>query len=229
MSETAPSTTPAQALDSDAAIRSRLYALFAEAFTYPAGDLAMRLLGGEVVGEIEDGMSALELPAAADQQAGRSHDLAVHELQLNFTRLFDVTGGKPSVSLLQRRYGDVAEQKLWEDLLAFYTHFGLDFANGQAAEQPDHLQTQLGFMHYLSFLEAGSASNAADLKRGQRDFLSLHLVGWVPAMAERLSQSPYYGELATLLVGFIQADLDFLMHAIGDDTSDEPPGTTSSR
>ena len=72
-------------------------------------------------------------------------------MQVTYTQLFDVTSGTPLVSLLERRYGEKPEQKLWENLLNFYSHFGLDFSQGYAVEQPDHLLTELGFMHYLSF------------------------------------------------------------------------------
>ena len=135
---------------------------------------------------------------------------AIAAVQREYSALFDVAGGRPAISLLERRYSDESEQALWEALLAFYTHFGLDFSNGGAAEQPDHVLTELSFMHYLAFLEAGAPRAASDLRRGQRDFLQLHLAAWLPAMAATLAEKAAgsrHSDLATLLVTFVERDV----------------------
>lgn len=197
-----------------AAARSRMYALLAEAFAYPQGDAVLRLLDGdweaEVVAAISDsGLSvgsnfSLRLP---------DRPSAITELQVSYTELFDVAGGTPKVSLLERRYVDTPEQELWSEVLGFYGHFGLDFSQGYANEQPDHLLTELAFMHYLSFLEAGTLSERDSFRRGQRDFLQLHLAHVGNGCAEKISsigQAEPYASIAALMAELITADLEYL-------------------
>lgn len=202
--------------DRRAAARSCLYALLAEGFAYPQADGALRVLNGDLLGEISDSMDVLEIrPPAWTDEAEQPLPTTVPELQRIYTGAFDATGGRPDVSMLERNYGTEGEQKLWEQLLAFYSHFGLDFSAGYAEEQPDHLLTELGFMHYLAFLEAGSLRSAGDLKRGQRDFLDLHLARWVPEFAEALKAVAWYSTLANLLSVAVVADREAVNAAIG--------------
>ena len=194
-----------------AAARSRTYALFSEALCYPQGSNVVRLLDGDLTGELHEALS--QCPHGQAPTLDFSLPVgprAIAELQQLFSSLFDVTGGMPRVSLLERRYGDAHEQKLWQDLLAFYAHFGLDFSRGQAAEQPDHLHTELGFMHYLSFLHAGMKQVTADLIRAQRDFLKLHLQPLTRGIAEQLAtvaDAQPYTEIAADLAIFVENDL----------------------
>ena len=83
------------------------------------------------------------------------------------------------------KYVDTGEQ----ELLGFYRHFGLDFSRDYAGEQPDHLLTELAFIHYLSFLEAGARVGKDNYRRGRRDFLSPHLDSYSEALCERLNES----------------------------------------
>lgn len=188
--------------------RSRVYALLAEAFSFPQGEAVLRLLDGDLFADLKQALTfttynidfseTLPMPASKN---------AVQELQVIYTELFDVTGGTPKVSFLERRYCETPEQELWEKLLRFYTHFGLDFSTEDVAEQPDHLLTELSFMHYLSFLEAGCQNDAdrLSLQRGQRDFLDLHLGSWMAPLSDELSEqtivNPYsaLGDLALKL------------------------------
>jgi DMSO reductase family type II enzyme chaperone len=205
--------------DRNAACRSRLYALFAEALSYPQGSAALRLLDGDLLADIQDLAAVLDLPldCPSDLLVPNGQH-AISDIQRLYSELFDVAAGMPAVSLLERRYGDEPEQKLWENLLAFYAHFGLDFSHGYAQEQPDHLLTELAFMHYLSFLEAGAVRGVDDLRRGQRDFLSLHLGRWVASLHAKLGQPnarPPYSALAELLRHFVAVDLERLDSRLG--------------
>lgn len=206
--------------DADAAARSRIYALLAEAFAYPEGGPVLRLLDGDWMADIRDAIELsplqVELPQDIAIPGSKS---AINDLQVGYSAIFDVISGSPKVSLLERRYGDHPEQKLWQDLLAFYGHFGLDFSRGYAEEQPDHLLTELGFMHYLSFLEAGSdhEQTRASLQRGQRDFLALHLAAWMDDLATKLNDThpvPPYAILGRILADVVAADADFLKQTI---------------
>jgi len=204
----------------DAAARSRVYALLGEALAYPQGSVALRLLDGDLLADLSDALAATpHAISAPDELNTPISKHAIGEVQVIYTALFDVTGGTPQVSLLERRYGEVPEQKLWEALFSFYGHFGLDFSQGYAAEQPDHLLTQLPFMHYLSFLQSGTALDKMALCRGQRDFLKLHLAQWGGTMAEKLSlqeNAEPYASLGLLMAQFVACDLEYLDASLVD-------------
>lgn len=200
--------------DAGAAARSKIYGLFAEALGYPQGASVIRLLDGDLHAELGEALefSPLDVtvPPALAFPDSRS---AIRELQIAYTELFDVTSGTPQVSLLERRYGDTPEQKLWEQLFGFYAHFGLDFSTGYAAEQPDHVLTELGFMHYLSFIEAGTAGDPDPYRRGQRDFLARHLGTWASALADKLAavdEPGPFSAIARLLADVVEADRRYL-------------------
>ena len=200
-----------QSADRTAAARSRVYALLGEAFTYPRGESVLRLLEGDWLSELEESgrLAHPELTYPADLHLPGSRD-AIQILERRYSDLFDVHGAAPTVSLLERAYGNEPEQKLWQELLSFYRHFGLDFSKGYAEEQPDHLLTELAFMHYLCFLEAGASIGWEDYRRGQRDFLNRHLANWVESAAARIDAASeserVYAELADILVRFIRAE-----------------------
>ena len=206
-------------LNAEAANRSRLYALIAEAFTYPESDSALRLLNGDWWGEVLD---ILEQTTHADSQSFANHAndafQTVGDLQAAYSALLDVTSGAPKLSLLERRYGNTPEQKLWERLLGFYSHFGLDFSNGYAQEQTDHLLTELSFMHYLCFLEAGTSTGVEDLRRGQRDFLAVHLQPFVNAIAvafRELEGFGFFRSIVELMANVVANDLAALEQSEG--------------
>ena len=198
---------------SDAAQRSRMYALLSDAFAYPTADVATRLLNGELQQALNETIVLLQLPTEQIPNQLPEHLTTRNELQMLYTRLFEVSTGAAQVSSVERRYGGGPEQKLWEKLLRFYTFFGLDFSSGSSTEQPDHLLTQLAFMHYLCFLEAGAQGSTNNVRNGQRDFLSMHLGRWVGGFTEvleRQSQAEPYTEFGRLLVMMVTTDMQQL-------------------
>jgi len=207
----APVDTLAVAEESEAAARSRVYGLFAQALQFPQGDLAAAL---------EDGQMYQALALAAGALPYRYTFIAPplierRELGLIYTALFDAVGGRPQVSMLEQRHeGAPPEQQLWEELLRFYRFFGLDFSGGGARERPDHLLMELEFMHYLTFLEAGAPDSADDLRRGQTDFLERHLARWLPGLRVALAgvgeTAAPYDVLIDAVARFIGADCTYL-------------------
>ena len=205
---------------SEAAQRSRMYALLADAFAYPDAHLASRLLNGELQAALNETSSLLRLPAAQLQNQLPQNLTTCDELQMLYTRLFEISTGAAQVSSLERSYGGGPEQKLWEKLLRFYTFFGLDFSAGGAAEQPDHLLTQLAFMHYLCFLEAGAQGSTDNIRRGQRDFLLLHLGRWVEDFHQVLHKQPDaepYAAFGQLLLVMVTTDMQQLERSLQSD------------
>ncbi len=208
-----PETTVVNAVSQDtgeAAQRSRVYALLTDAFSYPDAELSARLLHGELQEALNEALSLLRLPGSPHLQTRLPAGVTTRsELQTLYTRLFEVSSGSAEVSLMERSYGGGPNQKLWEKLLRFYTFFGLDFSQGGAREQPDHLLTELAFMHYLCFLEAGAQAAVTDIRRGQRDFLSLHLGRWAEALSGVLvkqTDAEPYAQFGRLLVTIVRAD-----------------------
>lgn len=208
--------------------RSRAYALFAEAFGFPQGESVIRLLDGDLMAELKDAIALTSYSiATVDEMALPNTKNAIQEMQVIYTELFDVTAGTPKVSLLERRYRDTPEQELWEKLLRFYTHFGLDFSQGEVEEQPDHLFTELGFMHYLSFLEAGCKKDQdrISIQRGQRDFLQLHIGSWAAKLAANLAQQKTinpYAEISRLAAELVRCDTAYLAELLAAETESEP-------
>lgn len=213
MSEAALDDVAPPAVDSpsDAATRSRLYGLFATALQFPRDEIAEALAAGELYQSLDETARALPYrytfvapPLLAARALGQTH-----------TALFDAITGRPHVALLEARHeGAMPEQQLWEELLRFYRYFGLDFSAGGARERPDHLLTELEFMHYLTFLEAGAPAAATEsLRRAQADFLERHLARWLPALREALagdaSAAPY-DTLFDALARFVGADCAYL-------------------
>jgi putative dimethyl sulfoxide reductase chaperone len=192
--------------DSTAAARSQVYALFAQALAFPQAEIGAALESGELFQALTQAVGTLPYrytfvaPAAMDaRQMGRI-----------YTALFEAITGKPQVSLLEQRHeGAPPEQELWEELLRFYRYFGLDFSTGGARERPDHLLVELEFMHYLTFLEAGTADEHPGLRRGQQDFLERHLARWLPGLRVALldtDDAAPYDTLVDALVRFVGAD-----------------------
>jgi DMSO reductase family type II enzyme chaperone len=213
--------------DRHAAARSRIYALLAEAFSYPNGDGAKRLISGSLVSELAETAAALPQPIDLAGNISLPSDLsAPEEIQTRYSGLFDVCGSRPRVSLLERRYAErrnEPEQKLWEDLLRFYKHFGLDFAGGSVRENPDHLILQLDFLHYLTYLEACTGGASNDLRRGQRDFLARHLGRWAGLLAQKLgeeSKATPYSSLAAFTSDFVAGEIEYLESLVGPGAND---------
>jgi DMSO reductase family type II enzyme chaperone len=81
--------------------------------------------------------------------------------------------------------------KTMEEAVRFYNHFGLSMAESPR-ELPDHIMTQLEFLHFLAFREAEALEGDDDpspFQRAQRDFVSRHPGRWVPRLRERLDQN----------------------------------------
>lgn len=207
---------------SAAATRSRLYGLFATALQFPQGEVGDSLAAGELYRALTETAGALPYrytfvaPPLRDARA----------LGRTYTALFDAIASRPQVALLEARHdGAPSEQQLWEELLRFYRYFGLDFSTGGARERPDHLLTEIEFMHYLAFLEAGATpANTENLRRAQADFLERHLARWLPALAAALAEladdAAPYGLLADALARFVGADCAYL--GVGQAGPDAP-------
>lgn len=204
-----------------AVARSRAYATFARLFDYPDGELVEDVRDGtlaealrSVLAEVDPALAASGNWAALREAGGEPDDLAVE-----YTRLFDVGASGPPCPLYGGLYSG-ARMKTMEEAVRFYNHFGLSMAESPR-ELPDHITTQLEFLHFLAFREAEALEaddDPAAFQRAQRDFVSRHPGRWVPRLRERLEKNdpmPFFLELVARLEDFLAHDAGHLVALAG--------------
>ncbi len=204
-----------------AVARSRAYATFARLFDYPDGELFEDVRDGtlaealrSVLAEVDPALAANGNWAALREAGGEPDDLAVE-----YTRLFDVGASGPPCPLYGGLYSG-ARMKTMEEAVRFYNHFGLSMAESPR-ELPDHITTQLEFLHFLAFREAEALEaddDPAAFQRAQRDFVSRHPGRWVPRLRERLEKNdpmPFFLELVARLEDFLAHDAGHLVALAG--------------
>jgi DMSO reductase family type II enzyme chaperone len=218
MSESSPSN-PALRQEILAAERSRAYQIFCTAFAYPEDDLCQSIRSGELADALREVLNTLD-PAllegvdwAALCDAGEEED----DLAIEFTRLFDVGASGPPCPLYGGLYTGT-RMKTMEEAVRFYNHFGLTLAD-DPRELPDHLTTELEFLHFLAFREAEALKTGADpgsWRRAERDFVARHPGRWVPQLRKRLDNEepmPFFRELVARLASFLEAEASHLGRA----------------
>jgi DMSO reductase family type II enzyme chaperone len=204
-----------------AAARSRLYRLLAIAFAFP---------DQEFYGAVHDGTfakTAVEIAAALPYDLTAAVTLGLGtvaepygDFESEYIRLFDVGAAGPPCPLYGGVYvGD--RMKVMEDATRFYNFFGLRLSPDMR-ELPDHITTELEFMHYLTFREAEARQHGVDalpLLRAQRDFLARHLCRWVPQLQARLARQttpPFFTALVQFVATFFVHDRQYAAAAAGD-------------
>ena len=195
------------------AARSSLYGLLGECFAYPdeefadsvrSGSLARRIAG--LAGAIDPALlDGLDLASLADATATQ------HALAIEYTRLFDA-GARGTGCALNGGLQVGPQMKVMEEAVRFYNHFGLALGEEQK-ELPDHLTTELDFLHFLSCgeHERGSRGESVDpYILAQRDFIARHPGRWVPVMhrkLESLGPMPLFLALSAVLQRLLQHEL----------------------
>lgn len=197
------------------------YRQLASAFEYPDRAAVTEIRSGASVAALRQllGTDSEYVPEDFDwnllADAGSDDDA----LQEEFTRLFEA-GEEGPVCPLQESLHAGNDQAL-ENLIRFYNFFGLSLPEDHQ-EQPDHLTTQLEFLHYLSYQEAelrADKTAVEGLRRAQRDFISHHVGLWVPVMRAKLMAATsmgYFLGLTRLLEMFLQAEQQRLDALLGE-------------
>lgn len=209
--------------------RSQMYRLLAESFRYPSGDFLEMAKDGvflETVLAIAVDVP-FEVAIERDPLSGQSlADVSQDDFEAEFVRVFDAGPGGPPCPLYEGKYA--ADRMVnMEDLVRFYNHFGLSVAEAHERELPDHITTELEFMHYLAFKEVLALQRDEDPAPyclAERDFLARHLAKWLPQLHEktgkvfRSSNIPklckpavsFYSSIIGLSAAFCTGDLEYL-------------------
>ncbi len=206
------------------ASRSLSYLAFATAFTYPDQDALQAIRGGELAGALRHLLESIDpaLLAGTDWEALGDPGPDDETLLVEFTRLFEAGANGPDCPLNGAHYQG-GRTDLLEELVRFYDFFGLSLDHATQGE-PDHLLTELEFLHFLTFQEAqleAAGEDTSALLRAQRDFIERHPGSWVPALREHLARhgAPrILCELARLLERFLEFELVRLRRQIGGES-----------
>ncbi|MBI5506347.1 MAG: molecular chaperone TorD family protein [Deltaproteobacteria bacterium] len=208
-------------LDRTTASRSQLYALLALAFGFPDQELHGAIREGLIARSIAELCAALphQLSAVVTADLAAAADAYV-DFESEYIRLFDVGAAGPPCPLYGGVYiGD--RMKNMEEATRFYNYFELRLSP-EVRELPDHITTELEFLHYLTFREAEIGQHGGDvssLLRAERDFLERHLCRWVPRLRERLAkQKPavFFAALVDFAIAFFEADRAYAAALAGD-------------
>jgi DMSO reductase family type II enzyme chaperone len=209
------------------AARSGGYALLAAGIEYPYPDRLAALGGGAWAENLRAAVAAhprSDLCQAFDPDAVARPEADGETLQVEYTRLFDVGGpGGPPCPLYGGTYGG-DRMKTMEEVVRFYRYFGLR-PDEEMREPPDHLATELEFLHFLTYRETQSllsGDDPAPLRRAEKDFLERHPGRWVPKLLARLDrQEPhrFYGALFRGLGLFLLAEDAYLRDILRPDES----------
>ncbi|MBW8059176.1 MAG: hypothetical protein FVQ78_02345 [Solirubrobacterales bacterium] len=206
--------------------RSKCYALLASGYNVPDEERFRELVGGEFAAALGEQRGELpyELELAIDPvPAEQSHD----DFQAEFLGLFEVGAGGPPCPLYGGVWG-ADRMKSMEEVARFYNYFGLKLADDRRIP-PDHLATELEFLHYLTFRQAASPLEqlAAPYRRAQLDFIERQPGAWVPKLKERLDgleAAAFFTSLVDATARFLEADHRHLTEEAGSSSAPASAG-----
>ena len=202
-----------------AAARSRLYRLLADGFLYPDRTFFAALKAGRYRDDVVESYRSLSYGAELEFDELVATGSYV-DFQAQYLRIFEVGMGTPPCPL----YGGLhrgGRKAVMEELTRFYNFFGLSLEQG-AGELPDHVTTELEFMHFLAFKELSALCRDEDVtpyRRAQYDFLDRQLISWLPSLAARLeglAPPPlFYTALSSVTNAFVRAEHSYIREMLG--------------
>ncbi len=201
-------TAPAQQTGS----RSALYRLLDLGFAFPSQGLYEEVKAGLFLSQVQEAAKGLPYTLEAKGQLGQGLELSYDDFQSAYIAQFELGGAEgAAVPLYEGHYGGGLLRDM-EEVLRLYHHFGFRYTGGF---RPDHLQTELEFMHALTFGEAAAQDGQGEptlYRQAQRDFLQYHLLDLASRVEEGLKgrQTPLYPELAGLLSAFLEKEIELL-------------------
>lgn len=198
--------------------RSRAWAAFARLFEYPDAATIERVRSGAIAEEMAAVLAAVDVDGAVPDREALGDAGEGDALAVEYTRLFDA-GGTAPCPLYGGAYGG-ARMKTMEEAVRFYDHFGLTLAEAPR-ELPDHLATELEFLHFLAFREAEALVGGGEVdpwRRAQRDFIARHPGRWVPDLRGRLARAQamrFFVEAAARLEALLTNTSQRLARTVG--------------
>jgi DMSO reductase family type II enzyme chaperone len=206
--------------ETSAAIRSSLYKLLREAFSFPTPEFHEFARSGQFAEAFKSVLNASPLASHGLDGTAFFDGLGKFEsdfdsFQAEYIRLFDVGVAGPPCPIFAGEYRSSSRMKIMEDLVRCYEYFGLSLSRDKF-ELPDHVTVQLEFMHYLAFREAHAVQIKAtpeDYRRAQRDFLERQLATWLPFLRQRVGAEnplPFFQAIACVADELVRADLHYL-------------------
>lgn len=191
--------------------RSALYSLISKGFRFPMPEQFESVKTGRFADEVAQTIAHLPYDGLKGGELGRGTALSYDDFQGRYIQLFEVGGESGSPCFIyEAEYGG-GRMKVMEEVLRFYHHFGLRLSQ-EKRDRPDHLASELEFMHVLTFREAEALLQGSERRAylsAQRDFLRFHLSDFLATVASKVGSSgvPFYSDLASLAGAFCQREL----------------------
>ena len=168
----------------------------------------------EILSNTESKKAVKELIQFTDSIPSQDLDDLEVRLAADFARLFlSINKIPPHPSESVYREGTLMQYSR-DEVLRTYWSFGVD-KKKEFTEPEDHIAVELNFLMYLcqkasEALKNGDAKEARRYIQGQKDFLEMHLVKWVPKLVEDIlntARTPFYKAIAVLTKEYIEMDL----------------------
>ncbi len=213
------------------AARSRMYQFLSYAFMYPDKDFIDPVNEGDFIESLKSIISDLPFALAIDDKSFIKEkplsELPQDDLEAEFIRIFGGGPGGPPCPLFEGRYAK-DRMAVMAELIRFYNHFELSFEEGgtseadTAKELPDHLITELEFLHYLTFKELIALKENQDpmpYRKALRDFIERHLAKWLPELLKSLGYiwENHEGSLDTNFLSFYRDLIKFAVEFVESD------------
>lgn len=191
-----------------------LYRLFAACFSPPSRERFAWFSGRDSSTLLMQLETKLE-GRPRQHRSGRLSDYPSYEA--TYLALFEVGLPGPPVPLLESAHTSRAvPQEIVLECVNFYDVLGLH--PSQSAFPPDHLVTQLEFLAAVRYLREHEADpgRAESLCRLERDFLTRHVLSWLPAAQKKLAKldPPLFPFLLRLLCAYVREQLNTVCRPI---------------
>jgi DMSO reductase family type II enzyme chaperone len=177
--------------ESHASFRTRMYCLCAESFRYPDQSFRQQIKNGALKQAFADVFRGLpfdfDWTDTEKQSVDQAARISGQDIEVEFIRLFESGPGNPPLPLLEGLYHK-DRRSVFKELLLFYNHFGLSYAEGAMTDRPDHICYELEFLHFLTFKELLALQTDQDCQpylRAQNDFLERHLLNWLGLILQK--------------------------------------------
>ena len=209
---------PASKSDTDAetaTARSNLYGLLAALYRgEPTATLLKEISAPEFQAAIDAAGAELQTNTGPGSEEG-----ALEALAVEYTRLFIGPGGHIAPYAAIYLGGEGASlwgpETVW--VKGYIQDAGFDY-KPDYHDLPDHISVELEFMQEIiareaRALEKGDAAEAGDLRRIEEEFLTRHLIKWVPGFCRKIegeAELPFYKEIAVLTRDFLVSEIDEL-------------------